>query len=78
MDIWFLIDGSGSIGMHDFQTALQLVVELSSAFPISPDYVRAGFSVYDSSHTFHSRFDENASNSEFSQVVLSASYPAGE
>jgi len=77
MDIWFLIDGSGSIGSGNFRTTLQFVASLSAEFPISPNGVRAGFSVYSSLHTFRSHFDEDASNSNFSQVVLSTSYPGG-
>jgi len=77
MDIWFLIVGSGSIGSTNFQTTLQFVVDLATEFVISPNGNRAGFSVYSSSHTFRSRFDEDASNSNFSQVVLSTSFPDG-
>ena len=77
MDIWFLIDGSGSIGRGNFETTLQFVVDLASEFPISLNGVRAGFSVYSSSHDFYSFFDEHSSNSSFSNLVLSSPYPGG-
>jgi len=78
MDIWFLIDGSGSIDRSNFQTTLKFVSKLSADFSISPSGVRAGFSVYNSSHTFYSRFNEHTSNSSFSQLVLSTPYIGGE
>jgi len=78
MDIWFLIDESGSIGRRNFETSLQFVADLSAQFSISLNGVRAGFSVYSSSHTFYSRFNEHTSNSDFSQLVLSTPYNNGE
>jgi len=77
MDIWFLIDGSGSIGRRKFETTLQFVVDLASEFPISSNGVRAGFSVYSSSHKIHSFFDEHNSNSSFSNLALSSPYTGG-
>ena len=78
MDIWFLIDGSGSIGRSNFETTLQFVANFSAEFPISLSGVGAGFSVYESSNTFYSRFNEHTSNSNFSQLVLSTPYTGGE
>jgi len=78
MDIWFLIDESGSIGRRNFETTLRFVADLSAQFSISPNGVRAGFSVYSSSHTFYSHFNEHTSNTGFSQLVLSTSYKSGE
>ena len=77
MDLWFLIDGSGSIGSSNFQTCLQFVNQTASGFDISSNRVRTGLMVYASSTYTESTFNEHQSNDEFSTAVLTTNYPSG-
>ena len=77
LDLWFLIDGSGSIGAVNFQACLSFVNQTASTFFIEPNRVRTGLMIYSSSNTTRSYFNQHQSNEEFSKVVLSTRYPAG-
>ena len=77
LDLWYLVDGSGSIGSANFQTCLEFVNLTASAFNIAPDKVRTGLMIYSSSTTVRSLFDQHQSNTEFSNIVLSTPYSPG-
>ena len=77
LDLWFLIDGSGSIGSNNFQTCLRFVNQTATTFNIAPDKVRTGLMIYSSSTTTRSLFNQHQSTQEFSRIVLSTSYPRG-
>ena len=77
MDLWFLIDGSGSIGLNNFETCLRFVNETASNFVIAPDRIRTGLMIYSSSITTRSFFNQHQTNDEFSSTVLSTPYPSG-
>ena len=77
LDFWFLIDGSGSVGSSNFQKSLEFVNRTASSFSISSDQVRTGLMIYSSSTVTRSLLNQNQSNQEFSNVVLSTPYPSG-
>jgi len=77
MDLWFLLDGSGSVRAHNFKTCLKFVDQTASIFDISPDKVRTGLMIYSSGQVIRSYFNEHQSNRAFSQVVRSTKFPSG-
>ena len=77
MDLWYLIDGSDSIGSSNFQTCLRFVNLTASAFTISRNSVRTGLMVYNQSTHTESNFNDHQSNDDFSNAVFSSSYPGG-
>ena len=77
LDIWFLIDGSGSIGETNFRECLNFVDKTAKAFEISSENVRAGLMIYESDTTLRSNLNEHQSNELFSSVVLSTPYYGG-
>ncbi|CAK8678124.1 unnamed protein product [Clavelina lepadiformis] len=77
MDLYFLLDGSGSIGSSNFQQSLDFVNQLTSEFNISSEQVRTGLTIYSSSNYPISQFDQHQNNSAFSDVVDNTRYPGG-
>jgi len=77
MDLWFLIDGSGSVGSGNFQKTLDFVALLSSEFNISSDGVRTGLSVFNNANQIISRFDQHQSKEAFNSTVQTTRYPGG-
>ncbi|XP_076799831.1 uncharacterized protein LOC143444923 [Clavelina lepadiformis] len=77
MDLWFLLDSSGSIGTENFKTSLDFVSHLSSKFNISSDRVRTGMSIYSTWHTIISYFNQHTSNQEFMEAVKTTHYKRG-
>ena len=77
MDLWFLIDGSGSVGPQNFQESLDFVNQTAAAFVIAPDRIRTGLMIYDGSVYVISYLNQHQSNEEFSTAIFSTSYPAG-
>ncbi|CAK8678126.1 unnamed protein product [Clavelina lepadiformis] len=77
MDLYFLLDGSGSIGPSDFQQSLDFVNQLASEFNISSEQVRTGLTIYSSSNYPISQFDQHQNNSAFSDAVTNTNYPGG-
>ena len=78
MDLYFLLDGSGSIGSSNFQQSLDFVNQLASEFNISSEQVRTGLTIYSSSNYPISQFDQHQNNSAFSDAVINTNYPRGE
>jgi len=78
LDLWFLIDGSGSINKINFETCLEFVNQTASLFVIDSDRVRTGLMIYDGRTYLRSRFDQHQSNQNFSDIVLATTYPSGE
>ena len=77
MDLWFLIDGSGSIGSQHFQESLDFVNKTAAVFVIAPDRVRTGLMIYDQAVYVISYLNQHQSNNEFSTAVFSTNYPGG-
>ena len=77
LDLWFLIDGSGSITALNFVKCLDFVNQTSALFKISPDNVRTGLMIYDDTTTVQSYLNQDQSNSLFSSMVMSTFYPGG-
>ncbi|XP_002129255.2 uncharacterized protein LOC100186070 [Ciona intestinalis] len=77
LDLWFVIDGSGSVGLSNFQDSLRFLANLTKRFTIGPDDVRVGFSVYSSASTIHSHFNQHMNNSALEAEILGTSYPSG-
>ena len=77
MDLWFLIDGSGSVGPENFWKCLQFVNQTAAQFVIHPDRVRTGLMVYSDETYLRSLLNEHQSNEEFSDVVLSTRWVDG-
>ncbi|XP_076802484.1 uncharacterized protein LOC143446634 [Clavelina lepadiformis] len=77
MDLYFLLDGSGSIGSSNFQQSLDFVKQLASEFNISSEQVRTGLTIYSSSNYPISQFDQHQNNSAFSDAVINTNYPRG-
>ncbi|XP_076803428.1 uncharacterized protein LOC143447287 isoform X2 [Clavelina lepadiformis] len=76
-DLWFCIDGSGSIGSTNFQTSKDFVDQVASSFNIDPSEVRTGMSVYSSAVNLVSYFNQHTTNTDFTSAVSSALYPSG-
>lgn len=77
LDLFFLIDGSGSIGSSDFDTSLDFVAQAASTFTIASDRVRTGLAIYDHSITFRSFLNRHTSIATFTSVALNSPYPGG-
>ena len=77
LDLWFLIDGSGSITAPNFLKCLDFVNQTSALFEISPNNVRTGLMIYSKTTIVRSYLNQNQSNSLFSDVVMSTRYPSG-
>lgn len=79
LDLWFSVDGSGSISQQDFETSLEFVKTISQRLVLGPNNVKIGLAVYGENQTTFSDFSMNQTNSEFEQLVDSISYtPQGE
>ncbi|XP_078492234.1 uncharacterized protein LOC108949912 [Ciona intestinalis] len=77
LDIWFVLDGSGSVGSSDFNKSLHFLVHLVKAFKIGPHDTRVGFSVYSTKSEIHSRLNQQMSFQALEKQILRAKYPRG-
>lgn len=77
LDLFFLIDGSGSIGPVNFNTSLYFVEQAASTFTIASDRVRTGLAIYSSLTTIRSHLNEHMTNSAFTNIALQTPYTGG-
>uniref|UniRef100_H2ZCM6 VWFA domain-containing protein n=1 Tax=Ciona savignyi TaxID=51511 RepID=H2ZCM6_CIOSA len=77
LDLWFTIDGSGSVGSSNFQATLRFMESLINGFDIGPGRVHVGFSVYQSNSRILSHFNQHTSKSSLAALIRGTSYPGG-
>ena len=77
LDLFFVMDASGSVGYSDFQLMKQFVYDIVDSFEIGPDNVRVGVMSYGSSYTFHFYLNTYTTKSEVLSAVNSLPYSGG-
>ena len=77
LDLFFVMDASGSVGYSNFQLMKQFVYNIADSFEIGPDNVRVGVMSYGSSYTFHFYLNTYTTKSEVLSAVNSLPYSSG-
>ncbi|KAI1286366.1 Collagen alpha-1(XII) chain [Halotydeus destructor] len=73
MDIALVLDGSGSIGMSDFQKAREFIVKLTSTLDL--ESARVAFVVYSGDASSIFGFDGYTNIEQMNRLIMGASYP---
>ena len=76
-DIVILMDGSGSVGSSNFQTALEFMSSLVSNYDIGLDETRVGVVVYSSSPSPRINLNSYSDADSLQTAIESISYPSG-
>ena len=77
MDLYIVMDESGSVGFSDFQIMKNFVYNIAESFEIGPDDVQIGVMTYSSSHTFHFVLNTYMNKSQVLSAIQSLPYGGG-
>ena len=77
MDLYFVMDESGSVGFSNFQIMKNFVYSIAESFEIGPDDVQIGVLTYSNSHTFHFVLNTYMIKSQVLSAIQSLSYSGG-
>ncbi|PFX15219.1 Collagen alpha-1(XII) chain [Stylophora pistillata] len=77
VDLAFIIDSSGSIGLRNYRKQKIFVKEMAKSFGLSPNGSRAAMVVYSNSASVKARFGEFAEETELARAVDGLPYERG-
>ncbi|XP_072042608.1 uncharacterized protein [Amphiura filiformis] len=77
IDLAFAMDGSGSVGSGNFDTAKIFVTRVADGFNIGPNNTRVGVIQYSSSPVMEFDFDDFSTNADVQAAVTAISYQGG-
>ena len=78
LDLGFILDSSGSIGLQNFEKIKSFVKDLTDHFKISQEYTRVSIISYASSSTLHFPFSRQFSDREdLHSAIESITYSGG-
>ena len=78
MDLFFVLDESGSVGSNNYQLMKNFVNDLIDSFPIGQNNVRVGLMAFSSGFTIHFTLGEYNNASSLKQAVTNILYRGGE
>uniref|UniRef100_A0A146QDB9 Collagen alpha-1(XXI) chain n=1 Tax=Fundulus heteroclitus TaxID=8078 RepID=A0A146QDB9_FUNHE len=76
-DLVYIVDGSWSVGMADFDTAKQWLINISSQFDISPHYTQVAVVQYSDTPRLEIPLGSHSSGAELIQAIRSIDYLGG-
>ena len=77
MDLFFVLDQSGSVGYDHYQLMKNFVNDLIDSFPIGQNNVRVGLMAFNSGYTIHFTLGEYNNASSLKQAVTAIPYRGG-
>ena len=77
MDLFFVLDESGSVGFDNYQIMKGFVNNLINSFTIGEDDVQVGLMAFGSSYRIHFNLNEYKNASSLTQVVSDIPYGGG-
>ena len=77
IDLVFILDQSGSIGLTNNAIALEFISDVVDFFTIAPNATQIGFITYSSSAAVHFDLNDSYSKSEIQSQILNVGYPGG-
>ncbi|XP_047205210.1 collagen alpha-1(XXI) chain [Girardinichthys multiradiatus] len=76
-DLVYIVDGSWSVGLADFDTAKQWLINISSQFDISPNYTQVAVVQYSDTPRLEIPLGSHLSGAELLQAIRSIDYLGG-
>lgn len=76
-DIVFLLDSSGSVGRHDFQTVRNFVISVVDEFNLAPNQTRVGMAGYSTDVWTNFHLDKYESNDAIRAAIKYIPYKYG-
>ncbi|KAK5603774.1 hypothetical protein CRENBAI_001319 [Crenichthys baileyi] len=76
-DLVYIVDGSWSVGLADFDTAKQWLINISSQFDISPNYTQVAVVQYSDTPRLEIPLGSHLSGAELIQAIRSIDYLGG-
>lgn len=76
-DLVYVVDGSWSVGIPDFETAKQWLINITSRFDISPLYTQVGVVQYSDTPRLEIPLGQHHSRAELIQAIKSITYLGG-
>ncbi|MEQ2292984.1 hypothetical protein AMECASPLE_028610, partial [Ameca splendens] len=76
-DLVYIVDGSWSVGLADFDTAKQWLINISSQFDISPNYTQVAVVQYSDTPRLEIPLGSHLSGVELLQAIRSIDYLGG-
>lgn len=77
VDVMFVLDASGSIGLTNFQLALQFVMDVSAAFQFGTNGARMGVAVFSDDAGVSITLDDAVTGAAFADLVQQLPYWGG-